>query len=482
MDKKYQPTTITALALSMASLVLSGCLGGSSSGSSGDTSPPFEGNLSGKLVAPNGESPIPNATVYIPDDQVGASSVQATGSAENGQCSEPDSNYVAWSCTDSEGNFSFDVDEEEGSTVTLNAFKGGWSMTQEISLDSASVGAINFSSNPDEGAAKIAVVTGSSDRIQDVLAKIGMGDLGEVELFSSGVSALGSGHHGHSHGGYTALSSDCSPGDYGWPEWPDGMSDDDIDAFCEFVDPDDIDYGDFDDGDFDGGDFGDFTFTGLELGTETFSLYDGDGSLPDDYDNVDALFTSTDGNDAPIFDYDIVYVNCSARNPQTTDWANIAEEYVAQGGVLYVTDLSADYVVQPFSGYLQRKTTGEQTDSVPGEILDESLADWLSGVSCANGSCIAGDNTFELTGLAGGWELLKPLDDSVEALVSADVADVVYDNSLSEDVQPMTMRFNYNRGLVIYSSYHTSDFLDGSGSDFIAQERVLEYLFYENVD
>ncbi len=479
---KTRNITAAAFTLTAASALLAGCFGGSSGGGGGgDDDAPFEGNLSGQLTAPNGSTPIPDATVYIPDDGTGAASFTASAMS-NGQttCPEPQEANVAWSCTDSQGNFDFAVDLEAGTAVTLKAVKGKWSLVQEMTLDSASTGTLSFSNNPDEGAANIAVVTGSFDNIENVLAKIGMGEMGTVQ----GMAALqrmpkphSHGHdHGHSHGhGHVHALESCEPSDFGLDEWPD---DDGFDAelFCEIYAGEDFDFDDFDDFD------ENFSSGELELGTETFSLYNGGGFLPEEYPDVHALFDTSEG-EAAIFGYDIVYINCGATSPSDPNWQTTVQEYVNQGGVLYVTDLSRNYVTGPFSNYVAEKGSGSGTQELPGTVTNAPLADWLDGVECVDGDCIAGDDEIQLTGLAGGWALLNPQEssegDGVETLVQADVSELV---SVAEGVEPMTMRFSSGDGMVIFSSYHTAGGFAGSGDDFLPQERILEYLFYSNVD
>jgi len=50
----------------------------------------------------------------------------------------------------------------------------------------------------------------------------------------------------------------------------------------------------------------------LELGTETFDLYDGNYSLPNaSYRDFPDIFNDNDGDSKPdIYNYDIVFINC----------------------------------------------------------------------------------------------------------------------------------------------------------------------------
>src|SRR5690606_4044638 len=121
------------------------------------------------------------------------------------------------------------------------------------------LGAVAFKTDVAAGAARIAVVTGDFDNIEYLLARMGLGEVQEEWLAAR--SAEHRHAHGHAHTEHAPRSAALAP-----------------------------------------------RSLPLELGTETFDLYDGNGSLPSSYPEVAALFSTVNGR-ARLYDYDIIYVN-----------------------------------------------------------------------------------------------------------------------------------------------------------------------------
>src|SRR5690606_15468624 len=155
--------------------VLAAC-GGGGGGSSAPHAVPFTGDITGRLVAPNGVTPIAGATVYI--DSPGASVRALPRGTANGDCPAPQT-AGTWTCSTATGEFSFAVtDLPPGST--LHASKGVWALALPLRFtaqSTGSLGAVAFGTDVAAGAARIAVVTGAYDHIAYLLARMGLGDV-----------------------------------------------------------------------------------------------------------------------------------------------------------------------------------------------------------------------------------------------------------------------------------------------------------------
>ncbi|KAF0810841.1 hypothetical protein A167_00328 [Alcanivorax sp. S71-1-4] len=394
--------------------MLSGCGGGGGS-SSAPPATPYTGEITGQLVAPNGVTPIPGATVYI--ESPGASARVLPRGADNGACPAPQT-QSEWTCSGTTGEFSFDVtDLPPGST--LHAEKGAWTLSLPLRFTAQSTGALGavaFRTDTASGAAHIAVVTGHYDNIEYLLAKMG---LGEVE--ENGLAARAHIDHAHAHAPRGAQSAARS--------------------------------------------------LPLKLGSEKFDLYDGNGSLPAQYPEVDALFSTVNGQ-VRLYEYDIIYINCGADEPDASGWRDLLGDYVAQGGTLYVTDQSSTWL-EGFSDYLQPALSwGSGVGELAARVVDAPMAGWLGGVTCAGGACIT-DGQIHIEGMLFGWHLAQPLPGAVTPLVRADVSEAGYPD---ETDAIMTLSFRHGQGQVVYSSYHVSH--DAPEEGYLPQERVLEYLFF----
>ncbi|ADH85300.1 hypothetical protein [Desulfurivibrio alkaliphilus] len=344
--------------------------------------------LSGVLYAPNGSTPIPNATVYIPS----SGSTSSLAARQAATCPEPTEAWVAWTCTDEEGSYELTVPADyaqTGEEVTIKATKDAWSVQTTLVIGQSAD--MVFSATVAEGAANIAVIQGAYDSIENVLAKLGLGEVNDVGQ--------------------------------------------------------------------------------LVTGTQTFDLYASNAASE--------LFEEVTPGVYKIDEYDIVYVNCGASSAGVNN--EVLRDYVAQGGRLYATDLASPFVIQPFEEYVERIASGPGGAQPESEVVYAPLAKWLASVTCTDGACIAPDHGIFLTGFAGGWHLLNPVDSAqgatVTTLVQGDLEGII---TLDEPIQPLTMRFFHGDGVVVYSSYHTVS--GTTGTEYLPQERVLEYLFYNAKD
>lgn len=179
---------LTALAL-CAGIALVGC-GGDGDGSTPPQGPGPTGakaDMTGQLTAPDGETPITNARIY----QSGTAKALKAAAADS-TCPDAPSDALASACTDSSGNFNLEVVYGSDCKITLNVIKGAIKESFEIDACPASgsnsvvlTDPLTLSANPSQGGLKMAVVTGSYDNMEDVLAKLGYGEVdasGSLEL------------------------------------------------------------------------------------------------------------------------------------------------------------------------------------------------------------------------------------------------------------------------------------------------------------
>ncbi len=415
---------------------LSSCGGGSSSGGgiSGTT------QLTGTVYAPNGSDPIAGATVYVPSGSASISVKAPSGKSAIGKtattCDAAPETSCAEGCSGSDGTFTLNVSSCASSDTSLKAKKGSLTLTMTIACTTADCAIPAADTKfPSSGAdiPQMAVVTGSYDDIQDVLAKLGYGT-------------------------------------------PDGNGQ-------------------------------------LTLGTEQFTLFDGNDSLDSPYHDFSEVLDGT----IAIGTYDIVFINCGADGGDTLTTAQktVLRDFVTAGGKLYVTDLSYDFIEQVFPEFLMFEddpsdpltpgSVGAADLGTAGLIVSATvnnavMAEWLAEVTViANGSggpgnpeddCSAGTYTTRTSALdssgyipiddfLGGWAEIEgkhtgsgALDPTLWILDAAAGTTGLANRPLTASVA-----FGTNGGKIAYSSYHTAH--SCPTIHFWPQERVLEYLIFE---
>ncbi len=393
------------------SFFITSCAGGKKGGDEGK-----EVSISGKLLAPDGKTPVANATVYIPAE----SSASALTAKQGDTCEEPKERYIAWTCTDKEGKFSLKA-TISGKAI-LKFKKGVFEMYVAVDRDVTNLGNVKLPSDPQKGAPKIAVATGDYDRMEDVLAKLGFGEIDDQGR--------------------------------------------------------------------------------LKLSTEKFDLYDGNDSLGSNYPEFLDLFRDKDGDGKPdIYKYDIVFINCgnSYERDVFSDQqkVKVLRQYVADGGRLYVTDLSYDFVEQSFPEFIDfygSDSTPEADPETPGaaevgnsgstkgDVLDPVLKEWLKVVDCQNSSgsdvpCLdPSDNKVHIEGFLGSWAVVNGTHPGKASAVKVWVkGNVSYSYPSESGEKPLTLTFDFQKGRVLYTSYHTES---ANIKGFLPQERILQYLVF----
>lgn len=427
MKPQYYLLTVIVISL----LVPSAC-NDNSSGSEGEEM----ATVSGTIKAPDGETPIAGATVYT----LGEGSAMGSNMALD--CAEPKEEYAAYTCTNADGTFSFDI-LVDGSTATLKVEKGVFSFEKTIDItgEDVQVGDIPMPSGAELNT-KIAVVTGSYDRMQDILAKLGLGEIG----------------------------TDPNSGNYGFL----------VDGTEEF---------DLYDGNSSlSGEYPEYT--------ALFEDNDGDGQA--DIYNYDLVFINCGAAENPVFKSSTSLAHAHehsakhAKAHRLSPKENAAlQGFVEQGGLLYTTDLAYDYVEQSFPAFinyygsdgiaanqpeeLNEAQVGESGIEVDAEILQPNLQSWLPTVSCNNGqSCLNSDNTVYITDFLFGWGLMEGVHGSADVNFWVEGGVDWFGGS---GVRPLTASFDVGEGKVIYSSYHTVE--TEHSPYWRPQERILQFLVFE---
>ena len=288
-----------------------------------------------------------------------------TAHEEAEDCLEPGESYVAYTCTDAAGNFSFDVDLVGATnTVFLTVAKGAFQNTIQVTLSPGEtqsvVGDIPITDvdNPE----KLAVVTGGSDSMETVLTRAGFA-----------------------------------------PDIFDGTSLDD--TYPSFLSLDDI-YPSF-----------------LSL------FEDGDASgSPDIYDydivfiNCGNVFEFQVLNDAAKVAILKNYVAIGGRLYVTDQAYNFVEQVFPEYIDFYGSDDTPAHL--PEAMYAALRGIGGVTYNA---TIDNMLGNWLELQNCYNGaSCLNADGTIHIEGFLPAWAMINGVHpntpEPVDVLVSVPLA------------------------------------------------------------
>lgn len=240
-----------------------------------------------------------------------------------------------------------------------------------------------------------------------------------------------------------------------------------------------------------------------------FTMIDGDGSLDDaEYTNVEDFLSDLD----EMSEYDIIFMNCGpeddtlSQDPQVL--ANL-QQYVEEGGKLYVTDWSFNFVEDPFPSFIDFYNNEEDAETAEdhhsakmgtggittdADLQDGDLADWLDHVDVNDGTietdCYSlpeenlnarlgarnEDGTVTIGDFLGSWVVIDGEHEGYEGESKTWVSGVItaYDGVADK---PLTMTKDVGEGRLLYSSYHTAHSCPTEG--FWPQERILQYLVFE---
>ncbi len=167
--------------------------------------------------------------------------------------------------------------------------------------------------------------------------------------------------------------------------------------------------------------------------------------------------------------------------------------YVNEGGKLYITDLSYDFVEQAFPEYIDFLGSDDVLETMPewadeaewgtggitsnATVNDSQLTSWLNNVTCEGGSCRNSDGTVRVTGFADGWGVMNGIHTGAAASTKGWVTGPVGWGFDESGNKPLTILFNHGAGKVLYSSYHVVT--ESPSSGFWPQERILQYFIFE---
>lgn len=382
--------------------------------------PPQTQLLVGKVVAPDGTTPIAGAQVTLQSEILDFPRVVTAG----------------------DGTFVFDLTGQviPSGPIEIDVSKGVFSgsATANILLIPSVDGRRTLEPIQLQPPS-IAVVTGVFDRMQDILAKTGLGDVD-----SSGRLVLGT---------------------------------------------EEFDIYDGDDGVTLGAESG---YPGFE---ELFFDLDEDGDA--DIHNYDIVFINCGVEQIVVDGFVTIRNEPSALDPEKL---GILYNYVQEGGVLYCTDLAYDFVEQPFPDFIDffgsgttvaddPETPGAAERGVganPGEtpvsteatVLDTLLASFLDAVTCNSGACRNTNGTVHITGFAPAWAVMDQAHQGAPVKFWVEGTVEIIDQSGSIEV-PLTASFGLGQGTVHFSSYHTEE--DNPSTGFTAQERILQFLVFETI-
>jgi hypothetical protein len=155
-------------------------------------------SVTGVVYAPNGTDPLPNVTVYVPNDTVQPFTAGVSCPISG---SPPSGSPLVGTITDVHGKFTL-VDMPVGANIPIVAVSGRWRVQSTVNTVACSNTAMNLNmpQNQSQGdIPKIAIATGSADQVECVLLKMGISQSeftdpglgGRINLYGGGASGTG---------------------------------------------------------------------------------------------------------------------------------------------------------------------------------------------------------------------------------------------------------------------------------------------------
>lgn len=240
-----------------------------------------------------------------------------------------------------------------------------------------------------------------------------------------------------------------------------------------------------------------------------FTIIDGTDELDDEeFMNVDEFLSDI----ANLDEYDIVFFNCGANDDTLSQDPEILanlQQYAEEGGKIYATDWSFNFVEDPFPNFIDFYNDEEDAETpedhhtakigvggttVDADVEDGTLASWLDNVTVNDGTieedCYTleeeavnakdgarnDDGTVTIGDFLGGWVVIDGEHDGYEGEAQVWIEGVIETNDGVGD-KPLTMTKDVGSGRLLYSSYHTAH--DCPTQGFWTQERILQYLVFE---
>lgn len=364
---------------------------------------------------------------------------------EGDSCNEVDGDFLATDCSGLDGSWSIDVEVPCGTSLAMTVSTGTLSFSTTINVtcpddsdgdgDLADEGVVDsgtteFSNDGCEDAddcidGTIAVTKGAYDEIENVLAKLGFGEVDEFGVLD------------------TSLPYDFDLYDDGAETTEDLISDPDLLASYDIV---------------------------------FFNCGNDDESLFETYADNLAEYVENGG---VIYATDWSYQSIETPFP---DFMNFAEggddsalpESPFTAAKIGTSGITSDATVDAdLGGWLDNVTVNDGTIGVDCYTSDETIVNAQEGARNEDGTVTIGD-------FLGGWVVMDGVHNDIagtdaEAVIWASgPVDTFYG---SADDAPLTVSRPQGDGAIVYSSYHTAHTCPTTG--FWPQERILQYLVFE---
>lgn len=463
---------------------IGGCSGGSTSSGGGGGSLGVATTLTGTALAPNGTDPISGATVFIPGSATTRGlaggttkttvTADCTGKGGTITCTDAGETACASTCSCADGSYSLDVSTCASASTTVKFTKGDFTGSATLDCSSTTCTANITASTTTGSTARIAVVTGAFDQIENVLAKLGYGTVitdshdGTVGTLKLGTETFAmykcGGERDSELAALDAAGTTYKP--------------------CEQL-------------------FGSLT----EM--QKYDTIFINCGASEDTSELQTLLVGASSGEAHA-----LYHQKQLAKTVSSNVVSRLSSFVSGGGVLYVTDLAYDYIEQTFPSFMDFQAGGDDDSStaetsgsaqlgtggiVSGATVKNSvMKSWLSGrssntidasLSPNSGTCdtTANGNASSLLDATAGtirvgdflpiWAVMKGTYSGDSNTFVWLEGPVTFDGQTTEVVRPLTASRKVSSGCVLYSSYHTSESCPTSG--FWPQERVLQYLIFE---
>ncbi|MEB8432849.1 hypothetical protein OO007_11465 [Cocleimonas sp. KMM 6892] len=174
-------------------------------------------------------------------------------------------------------------------------------------------------------------------------------------------------------------------------------------------------------------------------------------------EEASAFFSSND-----LFNYDSLFINCSADYGNVSGVNSVVQDFVDDGGHVYFSDLSSSWLSSAFPGKINFAGNSTSTGTIEADVT-------TPGLQSVVGSSM--EIEFDLS----VWSAIDTVEPDVTTFVEGDITSL---SSTYSGIHPITVgwRENNSSGCVFYSSYHIEGASQGS-----EQERAMKYLV-QNID
>lgn len=227
-----------------------------------------------------------------------------------------------------------------------------------------------------------------------------------------------------------------------------------------------------------------------KIGVQEMTIYNGK-DLGSGAQSMQSLLQ----NSALMRSHHLLFINCGTKFEGLVTEAgaarNVLFDYVKQGGRLFVTDYSYDFIEQTFPQFVDYvgsdETAVDQAEThngaekgadnliVKADVLDPSMKSWLGLPEIDS---LLADGRVEIQGFETGWAVQQSLNSALptKSWVEAEVTWVGGSGTRSlTSSYAVADTDGQGCGHVYFSSYHTW----GQAEELLPQERILEYLMLE---